>query len=145
MEWPIGTYTLVKPKTGCPPNWLEGWTDQDNEDSHNSNSISYGHHFFGMYASMSIAIHPHTYQLPVLSLLDYNVSSIVSHQGREHLRWVPTRYAPQHLSEHWKIMFQSVFEEVKSCIVNIESIYSRTVCNFIPCPNFFINTLHCTM
>ena len=47
---------------------------------------------------------------------------------------------------HWqqlKIMFQSVFEEVKSCIVNIESIYSRTVCNFISCPKIFlINTLH---
>ena len=40
-------------------------------------------------------------------------------------------------------MFQSVFEEVKSCIVNIESTYSRTVCNFNPPPKIFlINTLH---
>lgn len=47
MDWPIGTYTLVKPRSGCPPDWMEGWTDQDNEDSHNSNSMSYGHHFAG--------------------------------------------------------------------------------------------------
>ena len=49
MEWPFGTYTLVKPKSGCPPNWSEGWTKQDDEDSHNRNSLSYGHHFFGMH------------------------------------------------------------------------------------------------
>lgn len=49
VEWSIGTYTFVKPRSGCPPDWLEGWTDQDNEDSHNSNSISYGHHFAGSF------------------------------------------------------------------------------------------------
>lgn len=49
VDWPIGTYTLVKPRSGCPPDWMEGWTDQDNEDSHNSNSMSYGHHFAGSF------------------------------------------------------------------------------------------------
>ncbi|XP_022298825.2 uncharacterized protein LOC144617945 [Crassostrea virginica] len=47
VQWPFGTYTLVKPKSGCPPGWLEGWRRQDNENSVNRNCISYGHHFFG--------------------------------------------------------------------------------------------------
>ena len=47
VEWPFGTYTLVKPKSGCPPGWLEGWRKQDNEDIHNRNSLTYGHHFYG--------------------------------------------------------------------------------------------------
>ena len=60
-----------------------------------------------------------------------------------YLRWIPTRYTSQWVSEDRKLMFQSVFEEVKFCIVKIESIYSRTVYNFIPCPKIFlINTLH---
>lgn len=49
MEWPFGTYTLIKPKSGCPSNWSEGWTKEDNEDRHNRNSLAYGHHFFGMH------------------------------------------------------------------------------------------------
>ena len=48
VQWPFGTYTLVKPKSGCPPGWLEGWRRQDNENSVNRNCISYGHHFFGI-------------------------------------------------------------------------------------------------
>lgn len=49
VEWPFGTYTLVKPISGCPPGWWEGWTFQDNEDSHNSNQMPIGgHHFAGI-------------------------------------------------------------------------------------------------
>nr|XP_022296352.1 uncharacterized protein LOC111106113 [Crassostrea virginica] len=47
VEWPFGTYTLVKPKAGCPSGWLEGWRHQDNEDDDNQNRMSYGHHFYG--------------------------------------------------------------------------------------------------
>ncbi|XP_076109352.1 uncharacterized protein LOC143078351 [Mytilus galloprovincialis] len=47
--WPKGTYTLVKPKAGCPFGWKEGWRDQDNEDSRNRNSITWGHHFYGTF------------------------------------------------------------------------------------------------
>ncbi|XP_061178869.1 uncharacterized protein LOC133187488 [Saccostrea echinata] len=47
VKWPRGTYTLVKPKSGCPPGWLEGWRHQDNEDDDNKNSLADGHHFFG--------------------------------------------------------------------------------------------------
>ncbi|XP_048743795.1 uncharacterized protein LOC125657184 [Ostrea edulis] len=48
VKWPRGTYTLVKPKTGCPRGWLEGWRWQDNEDKNNKNQIEDGHHFFGI-------------------------------------------------------------------------------------------------
>ncbi|XP_052063522.1 uncharacterized protein LOC127703114 [Mytilus californianus] len=48
-HWPKGTYTLVKPKTGCPSRWKEGWRKQDNEDRRNSNSITPGHHFHGSF------------------------------------------------------------------------------------------------
>ncbi|CAC5410107.1 unnamed protein product [Mytilus coruscus] len=48
-HWPKGTYTLVKPKTGCPSRWKEGWRLQDNEDRRNSNSITPGHHFYGSF------------------------------------------------------------------------------------------------
>ncbi|XP_063442712.1 uncharacterized protein LOC134723013 [Mytilus trossulus] len=47
VQWPKGTYTLVKPKYGCPTGWKEGWRKQDNEDHGNSNFITSGHHFFG--------------------------------------------------------------------------------------------------
>lgn len=47
VDWPFGTYTLVKPKSGCPRGWLEGWRHQDNEDSRAANSITPGHHFAG--------------------------------------------------------------------------------------------------
>ncbi|XP_065937962.1 uncharacterized protein [Magallana gigas] len=49
VEWPSGTYTLVKPKSGCPPGWREGWTYQDNEDGNNKNSFSYDPHFAGSF------------------------------------------------------------------------------------------------
>ncbi|XP_048731680.1 uncharacterized protein LOC125657180 isoform X2 [Ostrea edulis] len=48
VKWPRGTYTLVKPKAGCPSGWLEGWRYQDNEDGDNKNQIEHGHHFFGI-------------------------------------------------------------------------------------------------
>uniref|UniRef100_K1Q4H5 Apextrin C-terminal domain-containing protein n=1 Tax=Magallana gigas TaxID=29159 RepID=K1Q4H5_MAGGI len=47
VDWPMGTYTLVKPKTGCPPRWMEGWRRQDSEDKDNKNWIAYDHHFYG--------------------------------------------------------------------------------------------------
>ncbi|XP_061198088.1 uncharacterized protein LOC133206174 [Saccostrea echinata] len=47
VSWPRGTYTLVKPRSGCPRGWLEGWRYQDNEDKHNTNFITPGHHFAG--------------------------------------------------------------------------------------------------
>ncbi|XP_078341698.1 uncharacterized protein LOC111106034 isoform X2 [Crassostrea virginica] len=46
VEWPFGTYTLVKPKAGCPTGWLEGWRYQDTEDG-DYNSLADGHHFYG--------------------------------------------------------------------------------------------------
>eukprot|EP00105_Crassostrea_gigas_P033714 XP_011457183.1 PREDICTED: uncharacterized protein LOC105349191 [Crassostrea gigas] len=49
VEWPFGTYTLVKPKSGCPRGWLEGWRHQDSEDSRADNSITPGHHFAGTF------------------------------------------------------------------------------------------------
>ncbi|XP_022296255.1 uncharacterized protein LOC111106032 [Crassostrea virginica] len=49
VEWPFGTYTLVKPNAGCPSGWLEGWRYQDNEDHNNKNKMSYGHHFYGSF------------------------------------------------------------------------------------------------
>uniref|UniRef100_A0A8W8LTD8 Apextrin C-terminal domain-containing protein n=1 Tax=Magallana gigas TaxID=29159 RepID=A0A8W8LTD8_MAGGI len=49
VDWPMGTYTLVKPKTGCPPGWMEGWRRQDSEDKDNKNWIAYDHHFYGSF------------------------------------------------------------------------------------------------
>ena len=49
VEWPFGTYTLVKPNAGCPSGWLEGWRYQDYEDHNNKNKMSYGQHFYGEY------------------------------------------------------------------------------------------------
>lgn len=48
VEWPQGTYTLVKSKFGCPQGWLEGYRYQDNEDK-NENSITPFHHFEGKF------------------------------------------------------------------------------------------------
>ena len=47
VQWPKGTYTLVKPTAGCPSRWKEGWRKQDNEDNDNQNYITPGHHFYG--------------------------------------------------------------------------------------------------
>ncbi|XP_048743296.1 uncharacterized protein LOC125656753 isoform X2 [Ostrea edulis] len=47
VRWPRGTYTLVKPRTGCPRGWHEGWRHQDNEDSNNKNYLIPRHHFAG--------------------------------------------------------------------------------------------------
>ncbi|CAG2254798.1 unnamed protein product [Mytilus edulis] len=49
VSWPQGKYTLVKPNSGCPPGWAEGWRHQDNEDSDNKNALSSGHHFSGSF------------------------------------------------------------------------------------------------
>ncbi|XP_076112432.1 uncharacterized protein LOC143080461 isoform X2 [Mytilus galloprovincialis] len=48
-EWPTGTYTLVKPKTGCPTGWKEGSRRQDTENHRNRNFITPGHHFYGKF------------------------------------------------------------------------------------------------
>ncbi|XP_055999398.1 uncharacterized protein LOC130047826 [Ostrea edulis] len=48
VKWPGGTYTLVKPNTGCPSGWLEGWRHQDNANGDNENQVEYGHHFYGI-------------------------------------------------------------------------------------------------
>ncbi|XP_048743295.1 uncharacterized protein LOC125656753 isoform X1 [Ostrea edulis] len=49
VRWPRGTYTLVKPRTGCPRGWHEGWRHQDNEDSNNKNYLIPRHHFAGSF------------------------------------------------------------------------------------------------
>ncbi|XP_071171965.1 uncharacterized protein [Mytilus edulis] len=49
VQWPKGTYTLVKAKAGCPTGWKEGWRQHDNEDSGNKNYITPGHHFYGSF------------------------------------------------------------------------------------------------
>ena len=54
------------------------------------------------------------------------------------LRRAPTRHIRYQNTENYVSIN---FEEVKSCIVNIESIYSRAVCNFIPCPTMFYQHL----
>ena len=48
MEWPSGLYTLVKPQSGCPSGFVEGWRYQNNEEDVNCNRMSYGHHFYGI-------------------------------------------------------------------------------------------------
>lgn len=47
VSWPDGTYTLVKPLTGCPSGWSEGWRFQSNENRDVYTGIVHGHHFFG--------------------------------------------------------------------------------------------------
>ncbi|CAG2197871.1 unnamed protein product [Mytilus edulis] len=51
VSWPSGKYSIPKPQTGCPSGWSEGWRYQDNEDTHNINSVtpSTGYHFFGTF------------------------------------------------------------------------------------------------
>lgn len=51
VSWPRGRYSLPRPKPedGCPPGWQKGCRYQDNEDTHNINSVTPnpGHHFYG--------------------------------------------------------------------------------------------------
>jgi len=57
--WPDGTYSLPKPRSGCPahgqqfPRWYEGWRYQDTEDgtsnNPNANRFSSHHHFAGSF------------------------------------------------------------------------------------------------
>ncbi|XP_062566341.1 uncharacterized protein LOC134228673 isoform X2 [Saccostrea cucullata] len=54
VSWPRGTYTLVKPKSGCPQGWLEGWRQQDSEDTHNKNFFTPGHHFAGSFSGQFV-------------------------------------------------------------------------------------------
>ena len=42
VVWPEGTYGLPKPVTGCPPNWQEGWRNQDLENTNPSSEFSVG-------------------------------------------------------------------------------------------------------
>ena len=43
IVWPEGTYGLPKPAvTGCPPNWQEGWRNQDLENTNPSSEFSVG-------------------------------------------------------------------------------------------------------
>ncbi|XP_063443354.1 uncharacterized protein LOC134723741 [Mytilus trossulus] len=48
-QWPKGSYTLVKPRSGCPSGWWEGWRKQDNEDERPNNGITFGHNFYGSF------------------------------------------------------------------------------------------------
>ena len=45
--WPTGTYGLVKPKTGCPRSWKEGYRSIDTESSRPNNYWSTPLHLFG--------------------------------------------------------------------------------------------------
>ncbi|CAG2214853.1 unnamed protein product [Mytilus edulis] len=54
VAWPNGRYSLPTPKTGCPPGWAYGRRYQDNEDTHNINSVTPGHHFHGYTCNGSI-------------------------------------------------------------------------------------------
>jgi len=53
--WPDGTYSLPKPRNGCPAHgqqfhqWYEGWRYQDTEDFRNRNRFSRGHHLEGSF------------------------------------------------------------------------------------------------
>lgn len=51
VQWPRGSFTLLKPKVGCPYGWYQGWRKQDNEDYVNRNWISSGHHFYGTFGN----------------------------------------------------------------------------------------------
>ncbi|VDI35629.1 Hypothetical predicted protein, partial [Mytilus galloprovincialis] len=50
VSWPSGRYSLPRPKPedGCPLGWRKGCRYQDNEDTHNRNSVTPnpGHHFY---------------------------------------------------------------------------------------------------
>ena len=62
-EWPIGTYGLPQPITGCPLSgsaawqWREGYRRHDTEDSKPSNSWSDSLHFPGDYSRDTITQH----------------------------------------------------------------------------------------
>ena len=46
--WPSGSYSLPKPKSGCPDSWREGWLRQDLEDdaiSSNTSRSKFSPHF----------------------------------------------------------------------------------------------------
>ncbi|XP_062605468.1 uncharacterized protein LOC134282959 isoform X2 [Saccostrea cucullata] len=53
VRWPVGSYTLVKPDTGCPEGWYDGWREQDTEDVSNQNRWTRRNHFYGRYFSDS--------------------------------------------------------------------------------------------
>ncbi|XP_062589288.1 uncharacterized protein LOC134250940 [Saccostrea cucullata] len=57
VKWPRGTYTLVKPKSGCPKHFHEGWREQDTEDFNNKNRLTAGHHFFGHFDDSTLKFH----------------------------------------------------------------------------------------
>lgn len=53
VTWPEGTYSLAKPKTGCPAGaftWYEGWRLQDTETQTGDNAWSAGNNFAGTLA-----------------------------------------------------------------------------------------------
>lgn len=62
-SWPKGKYTLVKPKSGCPSGWVEGWRFQDNEDYRNDNWITSGHHFYGNHILIENINEPENWKL----------------------------------------------------------------------------------
>lgn len=50
VTWPKGTYSLAKPKAGCPSGeftWYEGWRLQDTETQTGDNAWSVNNHFAG--------------------------------------------------------------------------------------------------
>lgn len=50
VTWPMGTYSLPKPKNGCPAGdftWYEGWRMQDTETQSPDNAWSINNHFAG--------------------------------------------------------------------------------------------------
>ncbi|OPL21662.1 hypothetical protein AM593_03994, partial [Mytilus galloprovincialis] len=51
VSWPTGSFSLPKPKSGCPSGWDEGYRFQDNEDNSNNNRVTLGstHHFYGIF------------------------------------------------------------------------------------------------
>jgi hypothetical protein len=53
VTWPMGTYSLAKPKSGCPAGtftWYEGWRLQDTETQTGDNAWSIGNNFAGTLA-----------------------------------------------------------------------------------------------
>ena len=40
IVWPLGTYGLPKPVSGCPANWQDGWIKQDLENSNPRSEFS---------------------------------------------------------------------------------------------------------
>nr|AKQ70860.1 nacre apextrin-like protein 1 [Mytilus galloprovincialis] len=57
VGWPDESYSLPKPKSGCPTGWAMGFRNQDNEDTHNINSVTPpdpDHHFDGYFGRNTI-------------------------------------------------------------------------------------------